>query len=59
MFGEKLRKLREKAGLTQKELAEMLGHSSNSYISDVEKGLFQLSKEKLRKIAKALRVPGA
>ena len=57
MFGEKLRKLREKAGLTQKELAEMLGHSSNSYISDIEKGVFLPSKEKLRKIAKALGVP--
>jgi len=57
MFGEKLRKLREKKGLTQKELAEKLGYSSNSYISDIEKGKFLPSEEKLKKIAKALNVP--
>jgi len=57
MFGEKLRKLRKKKGLSQKELAEKLGYSSNSYISDIEKGLFLPSKEKLKKIAKVLKVP--
>jgi len=57
MFGEKLRKLRESKGLTQRELAEKLGYSSNSYISDVEKGVFIPPKDKLKKIAKALGVP--
>ena len=57
MFGEKLRKLRKKRGLSQKDLAEKLGYVSNSYISDIEKGVFLPSKEKLKKIAKALKVP--
>lgn len=55
-FGRKLRKLRERKGLTQQQLAEKLGYVTNSYISDVESGRFIPSKEKLRKIAKALRV---
>jgi len=56
-FGQKLRRLREKKGLTQQQLAEKLGYVTNSYISDVESGRFIPSKDKLRKIAKALRVP--
>ena len=57
IFGIKLRKLREEKGLTQQQLAEKLGYIMNSYISDVESGRFIPSKKKLRKIAKALRVP--
>ena len=53
----KLRKLREKKGITQQQLAEKLGYVTNSYISDVEKGRFLPSKGKLKKIAKALGVP--
>lgn len=56
-FGQKLRKLREERGMTQQQLAEKLGYVTNSYISDVEKGAFIPSKEKLKKIAKALRIP--
>ncbi|MDI6856609.1 MAG: helix-turn-helix transcriptional regulator [Candidatus Thermoplasmatota archaeon] len=56
-FGKKLRKLREAKGLTQQQLAEKLGYVTNSYVSDVESGRFIPSKEKLRKIAKALGVP--
>jgi transcriptional regulator with XRE-family HTH domain len=56
-FGRKLRQLRIEKGLTQQELAERLGYKTNSYISDVESGHFIPSKEKLRKIAKALDVP--
>jgi len=56
-FGRKLRRLREGKGLTQQELAEKLGYVTNSYISDVESGRFIPSREKLKKIAKALRVP--
>lgn len=55
-FGQKLRKLREEKGITQQELAEKLGYVTNSYISDVEKGAFIPSEEKLKKIAKTLRV---
>lgn len=53
-FGQKLRKLRIKRGLAQQQLAEKLGYVTNSYISDVESGRFVSSKEKLKKIAKAL-----
>jgi transcriptional regulator with XRE-family HTH domain len=56
-FGQKLRKLREKKGLTQQQLAERLGYKTNSYISDVESGHFIPSREKLKKIARALEVP--
>jgi transcriptional regulator with XRE-family HTH domain len=56
-FGQKLRQLRIQKGLTQQELAERLGYKTNSYISDVESGHFIPSREKLRKIAKALDVP--
>jgi len=56
-FGEKLRQLRIKKGLTQQQLAEKLGYKTNSYISDVESGHFIPSKEKLKRIAKALGVP--
>ena len=56
-FGQKLRQLRIEKGLTQQQLAEKLGYKTNSYISDVESGHFIPSKEKLRKIARALDVP--
>jgi transcriptional regulator with XRE-family HTH domain len=56
-FGQKLRQLRIQKGLTQQELAERLGYKTNSYISDVESGHFIPSKDKLRKIARALDVP--
>jgi transcriptional regulator with XRE-family HTH domain len=56
IFGQKLRKLRENKGLSQQQLAEKLGYVTNSYISDVEKGTFIPSEEKLKKIAKALKV---
>jgi transcriptional regulator with XRE-family HTH domain len=55
-FGQKLRQLRIEKGLTQQELAERLGYKTNSYISDVESGHFIPSKEKLKKIARALDV---
>ncbi len=56
-LGEKLRKLREERGLSQKKLAEKLGYVSNSYVLDVEQGKYIPSEGKLKKIAKALGVP--
>lgn len=56
-FGQNLKKIREEKGLTQQQLAVKLGHSTNSYISEVEKGVYVPSKEKLKKIAEALSVP--
>lgn len=37
-FGVKLRVLRKQRGMTQQALAEVLGYSSHSYLSEVEKG---------------------
>ena len=55
--GTKLRKLREVKGLSQHELGRRLGYSSNSYVSDMEKGLFVPAEDKLEKIAHALELP--
>jgi transcriptional regulator with XRE-family HTH domain len=56
-FGRKLKQLRIEKGLTQQHLAERLGYVTNSYISDVESGHFIPSRDKLKKIARALGVP--
>jgi len=37
-FGEKLKNLRQRQGLTQKELASLLDCSSYTYIGDLETG---------------------
>jgi transcriptional regulator with XRE-family HTH domain len=37
-FGEKLRTLRKRQGMTVRELAEALGYSGHSHISEVETG---------------------
>ena len=37
-FGEKLRMLRKRHGLTMNELAPKLGFTSQSYISEIETG---------------------
>jgi transcriptional regulator with XRE-family HTH domain len=57
IFGQKLRQLRIKKGLTQQQLAKKLGYVTNSYVSDVESGHFIPSRDKLKKIARALDVP--
>jgi XRE family transcriptional regulator of biofilm formation len=44
-FGEKLRLLRTKQGMTLKELAAALGYTSHSYLSEVETGRLQPSVE--------------
>ncbi len=56
-FGQKLRKLREEKGISQQELAKILGYKSNSYIYDIERGDFIPSDEKLKRLAKALGIP--
>lgn len=38
-IGEELRKLREKAGLKQKEVATLLGYTSPQFISNWERGI--------------------
>ena len=55
-LGERIKVLREKSGLTQQELAEIVGVESPSYISKIEHGLTSPSYELLTRIAKALHV---
>jgi putative transcriptional regulator len=37
-FGEKLRALRQQRGLTLKQLAQAIGHTTHSHISELETG---------------------
>lgn len=53
---ENIRKRREQLGLTQGELAEMLGYKSRSTIARIESGENDLNQTKIVEFAKALRV---
>ncbi len=55
LFGEKLRELREKRGLSQQELAELSGVHRN-YVSDVERGQRNACLVNILRLATALRV---
>lgn len=54
-LGEKVRSVREKAKLTQDEVAKKAGMSSN-YFAKIERGEINTTVEKLYKIIKALNV---
>ena len=53
---DNIRKRREQLGLTQGELAEMLGYKSRSTIARIESGENDLNQTKIVEFAKALRV---
>lgn len=53
---EIIKQLREKAGLSQQELAEMVGYKDRSSIAKVEAGLVDLSRTKIEAFAKAFNV---
>ena len=55
-FCEKFRKLRGERGITQEQIAKALGYKNNSYIARIERGDFLPGKDKLKKIAKVLKV---
>jgi len=55
-IGERIRKLRKKAGLSQLQLAEKAKLDLTS-ISEIESGLRNSSTRSLHKIALALKVP--
>ncbi|MDU4961930.1 MAG: helix-turn-helix transcriptional regulator [Sporomusaceae bacterium] len=55
-LGEKVRRLREKAGLTTEELARRLG-VSQSYISHVENNRRLLGRDRLVALAKTMNIP--
>jgi transcriptional regulator with XRE-family HTH domain len=54
-LGEKIRKAREKAGLTQAEVATKAGINV-SYYAEIERGEVNPSVKKLRDIAKVLKL---
>lgn len=54
-LGRKLREAREKAGLTQQELAKKADINAN-YYAVVERGEGNLSYEKLQRILKVLKI---
>lgn len=53
-FGDKIKQLRLQKGLLQGEITKVLGYSTDSYISDVERNKFVPQPDKLEKLAKAL-----
>lgn len=55
-FGKRLKELRKKAGLSQQNLAELVGMESSNNISKLEAGEQLPKKENLEKICKALNV---
>ena len=55
-FGKRLKELRKKAGLSQQQLAELVGMESLNNISKLETGEQLPKKENLEKICRALRV---
>ena len=55
-FGKRLKELRKKAGLSQQQLAELVGMESLNNISKLETGEQLPKKENLEKICRALCV---
>jgi transcriptional regulator with XRE-family HTH domain len=54
-FGHRLRKIRERAGISQERLAELAG-LHRTYISTVERGLRNISLVNIERVAAALGV---
>jgi len=55
-FGEKLRTLRTRQGMTLRELAAQLGYNAHVYLSLVETGKKKPSLELVMKVAKLFNV---
>ncbi len=54
-LGERIKKSRLQAGLTQVQLAEMIG-MSHKHLSNVERGLYEIRTDGIRRISEALGV---
>ena len=52
---ENIRRRREELGISQEELANMLGYKSRSSINKIEKGINDIPQSKIVEFAKALR----
>jgi transcriptional regulator with XRE-family HTH domain len=57
-FGERLRAVRQKKGISQEKLAELAG-LHRTYVSSVERGERNISLLNIEKLAVALEVPMA
>ncbi len=55
-FGEKVKQLRERRGMTHAELAVALGYASSSYISLLENGKRGANAELVRKVSLLFQV---
>jgi transcriptional regulator with XRE-family HTH domain len=56
LFGNRVRELRAKLGVSQEDLADIAG-LHRTYMGSVERGERNISLENILKIARALRVP--
>lgn len=55
-FGQKLRTLRQRHGLSTRELAQAVGHSASGYISELETGKKKPTSEMVIKLARLFNV---
>lgn len=58
-IGSRIREFRERLGLTQEELASMLGYKSKSSINKIETGINDITQSKVVAFAKALETTPA
>lgn len=58
-IGSRIREFRKQCGLTQEELANMLGYKSRSSINKIELGTNDISQSKVIAIAKVLKTTSA
>ena len=56
-IGEIIRNERKRIGMTQQELAELVGYSSKVAICRIEAGQIRITMDKMAEIAAALRIP--
>lgn len=56
---DRIKELREKLGMSQSQLAELVGYTNRSSIAKVEKGMVDLPETKIAAFAKALNVTPA
>lgn len=56
-LGERIRFARERAGMTQAELARQIGLADAQSVSNYERGRSEVPRERLRRISAATRTP--
>jgi transcriptional regulator with XRE-family HTH domain len=54
-FGQKLRRIRERKGISQEKLAELAG-LHRTYVSSIERGERNISLQNIARLAKALDI---